>query len=191
LTPEQLLGAVINGASAVIALAALGLGVFNYRQARRRDTYQLRAAVTQSIMRPKDGPAEAYDLDIELTNVVQRPVTVTDIAMVWRQSGIGSLVTRRGWRLRWRRSYQWHTRLRREGHRLVENHPEKVLWGWAGAADHFESAQLGPKPVLVGIQVRMGATDTKLMRVRNRKAVEETARAIREGELRVYRLGHK
>jgi len=175
--------------SVAIALAALGLGIFNYRQARRRDRYQLRAAVTQSMLHPQFGPAQAHDLNIELTNVGQRPVTIKDVAMVWSQRGLRGRITRYGRHFRWRRSYHWHGRLKLDGIRLGENHPQKVVWAWGGAAAHLQQAKLGPRPVLVGVQVRMGVTDTKLLRVRNPARIEETARAILAGELPVYRPG--
>jgi hypothetical protein len=115
---SELVVAITSVVSAVIALAALGLGIFNYRQARRRDTFQLRAAVRTMNSRLQDGTLEASDLEVELTNVGQRPVTVTDVALVWRRRGLWGRLARRGWRLRRRRSYQWHQRLQYGGLRL-------------------------------------------------------------------------
>ncbi len=177
--------------SAVIALAALGLGIFNYRQARRRDTFQLRAAAKTMNSRLQNGTLEASDLEVELTNVGQRPVTVTDVALVWRRRGLRGRLARRGWRLRRRRFYLLHQRLQYGGLLVVENHPQTVQWGWAGAIDGLQRASAGDDPVLVRVIVAIGATERRLLPTQNHEPVETTVHAVLSGQLPVRRPAEK
>jgi hypothetical protein len=178
---------LIDAITVAIAVAALVLGIVNYRQARRRDKYELRAAVTTSNIREQSGEVRADTLIVELTNTGQRPVTVTDIAVVWRKRGLRGRWTLGSRRLRRRQFYQWHGRLGIDGVRLEENHPHKTHWRWADVEEFLRRVDVGAEPVLASVSMTIGHLERASATPSHREPIERTARDLLSGALTVWR----
>ena len=165
-----------------VALAALFLGIFNYRQAKRRDSYHLTAIILNQEVKGADGITEADLVECEIVNTGQRPVTIKNIGLVFGPNRHFPILTmKRRWRCK------WHERLTLQGLTFVENRPQTVHFRWGPIEDFLIEAGLTNHPRFEGAQLNLGGGRFEFLDLPHKDRITKEARSILLGKLAVVR----
>jgi hypothetical protein len=137
---------ITNVITATIALAALGLGVLNYRRQSRRDTFDLRAELRPTMIADIGEPSRPYRVQCQLTNVGQRPVVATNVALILGEA------KRRRWLVAACRKRRWMWLDGRRDYRLLENLSIEIEWPWDVVVTAAKGTPFS-EPIIKGVRV--------------------------------------